>query len=601
MLWRFVLSRNNLTEEIKSRCNIIDIVGRYVQLKKTGSSYKGLCPFHDEKTPSFVVSESKQFYNCFGCGESGDVISFVMKIENIDFTSAVRKLAEEYGIDISQFGYRNESRKNQFFDMNREAAIFLYKNLSSTANPGASYMMNRGLSPKIMAKFGMGFAKDDWHDLHKYLLSKGYSEKMMNEAGLVSFSKGRYFDKFRNRVMFPIINTRGKVIGFGGRTLGDAGPKYLNSPESPVFSKKNNLYGLNITRNDISRKKQVVLVEGYMDLVSLYQHGITNVAASLGTALTSQQCMLLKRYAADVVISYDADNAGQKAALRAIELLRTAGLNARVLRIPDGKDPDEFINRHGKEEFEELIEKAMPYAEYRIFLAREKYDITNAQGRISFLKDVSRTLMNMSPVESDVYIKSISLELGISESALRREINRETEIASTQNRGMSEFEAERKNEISSAAQASNRATEGDESLQLHFLKLMIISPHYIKKVKDKGFIFEDPGCRRIYKLLESLYNDYSKIDIRMLEDSIIPEDSEIYEKIAKLRMDKDSCERVFDDCCAAADLAELKKRQYEILEIMNLSVESGSDGEQEKKLAEELMDIRNRINKLKGL
>ena len=421
------MSSNNIADEIKSRCNIVDIVGRYVELKKAGGSHKGLCPFHNEKTPSFVVSESKQFFYCFGCGASGDVISFLMKIENIDFHTAISKLAEEYGIQMDKFGYRKEGKKNEIYEMNREAAIFFYKNLTEKPNPGYEYMKRRGLNPKTIAKFGIGFAEDDWHGLMNHLLEKKYSEEMMLEAGLLSRSKGRSFDKFRNRVMFPIFNTRGKVIGFGGRTLGTDGPKYLNSPESSVFSKKNNLYGLNLTRQDINSSNCAILVEGYMDLVSLYRNGVTNVAASLGTALTEHQCSLLKRYTENVVLSYDADAAGQKAALRGIELLKAAGISARVLHISDGKDPDEFITKNGRQAFQALVDQALPYADYKISVAREKYDLSTSQGSIGFLKEIRDILSGLSPVEADVYIKKIARETKISESAIRREVNESDE------------------------------------------------------------------------------------------------------------------------------------------------------------------------------
>ena len=299
---------SGIAEEIKSRCNIIDVVGRYVKLQRAGNSYKGLCPFHNEKTPSFNVDEDRGFYHCFGCGESGDVISFIQKIENIDFITAISKLAEEFGIDMENYGYRDESKKNRIYEMNREAARFYFKNLTNSANQGYDYIIQRELDVEAVKKFGLGFAHDEWHELLDYMTEKGYTAEELLAAGLVSFSKGKYYDKFRNRVIFPIINTRGKIIGFGGRDLGNKGPKYLNSPESAAFSKQNNLFGLNLSREEISKQDFAIIVEGYMDVVSLYKNGVCNVVASLGTALTENQCKLLKRYTNNIILSYDADN-----------------------------------------------------------------------------------------------------------------------------------------------------------------------------------------------------------------------------------------------------------------------------------------------------
>ena len=395
---------NNIVDEIKSRCSIVDVIGRYVTLKRAGNSHKGLCPFHNEKTPSFIVSESKQVFKCFGCGESGDVISFMMKIENLDFQTAVSKLCDMYGIDMDKFGFKNEGHKNKIFEMNRDAALYYFGNLTGKANEGYAYMQKRGLDPKTITKFGIGFAENRWNGLTDHLKSKGYSEDLMYQGGLVSKSEktGRYFDKFRNRVMFPIFNTRGKVIGFGGRDLGKDGPKYLNSPESAVFSKKHNLYGLNVTRQDIINKDYVIVVEGYMDLVSLYRNGITNVAATLGTALTDNQCQLLKRYTDNVVLSYDSDTAGQNAAMRGLQLLHENGLKAKVVHVTEGKDPDDFVRKRGKDAFLELIDGALSYIDYIVSVLRKRYDLSTNEGVIDFLKELKPFINRLSPVEADI-------------------------------------------------------------------------------------------------------------------------------------------------------------------------------------------------------
>lgn len=584
------MSSNSIVDEIKSRCNIVDLVGRYVELKRAGGSHKGLCPFHNEKTPSFVVSESKQFFYCFGCGASGDVISFLMKIENIDFQTAVSKLAEEYHIEMDKFGYRNEQKKNQIYEMNREAALFFYKNLTEKANPGYEYMKRRGLDPRTMARFGIGFAPDDWHSLMDHLTKKNYSESLMNEAGLVSRSKGRTFDKFRNRVIFPIFNTRGKVIGFGGRALGDDNPKYLNSPESSVFSKKNNLYGLNITRQDINRSNCAILVEGYMDLVSLYRHGVTNVAASLGTALTEQQCSLLKRYTENVVLAYDADQAGQKAALRGIELLKKSGISAKVLRISDGKDPDEFISKNGRRAFETLVEQALPYAEFRISVIREKYDISSSEGSIGFLREIRSLLSELSPVEADIYIKKIAAETHISESAIRREVN-EAEQAGRRTAVRSR-NWDTRDGAGLSGREKPKANQGNRVLQMHLIKLLSVNPDYFEKIKDYEFVFEDPAFYRIYQMIKNVYFEDSEVDINKVSDSLLPEDDSLFREALEKVIFPENSDQVLSECIATIRTEQLRKRQEEILNILTFLTEEDGDREKADALTKELMELQ---------
>ena len=600
------MSSSNIADEIKSRCNIVDIVGRYVDLKRSGSSLKGLCPFHGEKTPSFNVSESRQFFYCFGCGASGDVITFLMKIENIDFHTAVSKLAEEYGIDMDKFGYRNESRKNKIYEMNREAAVFYYKNLTEKPNPGYEYMKRRGLDPRTIARFGIGFAEDDWHALRDHLSGKKYSEELMLEAGLLSQSKGRTYDKFRNRVMFPIFNTRGKVIGFGGRTLGENGPKYLNSPESSVFSKKNNLYGLNLTRNEINRSNCAILVEGYMDLVSLYRNGVTNVAASLGTALTEHQCALLKRYTQNVILSYDADAAGQKAALRGIELLKRAGIDGRVLHISEGKDPDEFITKNGREAFLKLADRALPYADYKISVIRGRHDISTTAGGIAFLKEIRGLLSELSPVEADVYIKKIAAETGISESAIRREVNDAAENGETGGRDAppaASAPAQGAGDSYSAPgggrRNAGRRAEGGEALQMHFVKLASVNPDYLEQMEPYEFIFEDPAYERIYRMIKDVYREDSEVDINKVSDSLLPEDDALFKEALEKVVFPENSDQVFQECVAKIRYEKLRKREEEILNALTFLTEEAEDQSRADDLTRELIELQRTMQNIK--
>ena len=411
-----------ILEQIKSQNDIVDVISERVRLKKAGRNFTGLCPFHNEKTPSFSVSQEKQIYKCFGCGEAGNVISFVMKDKNLPFIEAVKYLANRANIPL-KLGNGEQSQSNRkkelLYKVNVEAAKFFFSNLMNNQN-AKEYFLNRGIKEETIKKFGLGYANDSWNSLMFYLRKKGINDGLLEEAGLISVNKekGRKYDRFRNRVMFPVFDYQGKVIGFGGRVLDDSKPKYLNSPETLVFQKGTNLYGLNFALKHNMSERYFVIVEGYMDLISLHQYGITNVVASLGTALTINQARLLKRYADKVVISYDADLAGQMATLRGLEILRTAGFDVRVLSIPQGKDPDEYVRSNGREAFLKLINNAEPLIDYRIKKAEEGIDFKNSQSVILYSKRIMDIISDLDPIEKDVYIKKASENTGIKEQAL---------------------------------------------------------------------------------------------------------------------------------------------------------------------------------------
>lgn len=415
-------------EEIKSRSDIVKVISDYIKVQQSGSNYKGLCPFHGEKTPSFYINTSKQIYKCFGCGEGGDVINFIMKIENLEFMDAVKLLAKDCGIEINtnmdeQSKIRMEKIK-KFQDINTEAARYYFSNLIKDKNYGYEYLRKRGLDDKIIKKFGLGYAPKAWTNLMDYLISKGYDKNTLVECGLVTYKENgnKYYDRFINRVIFPIFDYRGNVIGFGGRVLDDALPKYLNSPDTLAFNKKYNLYGLNFARKNISNRT-MILVEGYMDLISLYQYGIRNVCATLGTALTLEQGKLLKRYVDNVVISYDSDEAGVKATLRAIDILTSANINVKVLNLKDVKDPDEFIRKYGLVEYQQAIENAVHYIKYKIVQCKKNYDLTKDEDRLKFTKESTKIIKTLkSAVDIDYYIKFLSLESKISEDSLKKEV-----------------------------------------------------------------------------------------------------------------------------------------------------------------------------------
>lgn len=409
-------------ERIKQENDIVEIVSETVKLKRAGRNYMGLCPFHNDKSPSFSVSQDKQIYKCFACGEAGNVITFVMKQRNMNFIEAVKYLADKVNIPLNLGNGETSQtarKKEIIYKLNVETGRFFFNNLVADKN-AKEYFLNRGIKESTIRRFGLGYSKDSWHSLIYHLKKKGFNENQMLEAGVIlrSEQKGNVYDRFRNRVMFPVFDIKGRVIGFGGRVLDDSKPKYLNSPETLVFQKGTNLYGLNFAIKDKMEERYFIIVEGYMDCISLHQYGITNVVASLGTALTVNQARLLKRYADKVIISYDADVAGQTATMRGLDILREAGFDVRVLTIPQGKDPDEFVRTNGKDAFLKLIKNATPLITYRLKRAEEGIDFKNGESLITYGERVTEILADLNPVEKDVYIKNISEDTGLKEQSL---------------------------------------------------------------------------------------------------------------------------------------------------------------------------------------
>ena len=418
----------SVIQEITERTDIADLVSRYVNLKRSGNDLLGLCPFHSEKTPSFRVTPAKQMFYCFGCQKGGGAVHFLMQIENLTFVDAVKKLGAECGVVVSDdrsADDKAEKKRKAIFAANKEAARFFYSCLSKDIGLSArQYLKNRQLSPEIIKKFAIGYAPDSWDSLKKHLMSMGFSENDLVEGGLLSRTeRGSTYDRFRNRVMFPILDITGNVIGFGGRVLDDSKPKYLNTADTPVFDKSANLYALNYAKND--KNGQVIVVEGYMDVVTLYQHGIERAVASLGTALTSRQARLLKRYAKEVVLCYDGDGAGVKAAHRAIGLLREAEVKARVITLNGAKDPDEYCKKFGVDKFLASIEGAKTPVLYKIAALKENYDLSLPEQQAEFLIAVSDEIAALKePVERDVYTREIARNYSISEEALANQVKK---------------------------------------------------------------------------------------------------------------------------------------------------------------------------------
>ena len=422
---------DSFLQELKLRSDITEIASSYVNLKRHGRNMVGLCPFHGEKTPSFnIYTESGSFY-CFGCGAGGDVITFIMKIENLDYVEAVKFLAQRAGMEMPENTYDDSLSKlrMRIYEANREAARFFHATLlSQRGQSGLNYLRGRALSDRTIRHFGLGFADDDWNSLCNHLKSKGLSEYEIYSANLAFKRKNGngIYDRFVNRVMFPIIDLRGNVIAFGGRIMTDEKPKYLNTSDTPVFKKSENLFSLNNAKS--SGTRTLILCEGYMDVIALNQAGFTNAVATLGTALTNEQAVLMKRYADEVIICYDADGAGQKATARAIDILRNAGLPIKILTVPSGKDPDEFIRSKGENgpaAFKLLIEKCGNDIEYRLMKLKENYNLNTTDGKVAFLNEAVKIVATIeSPIERDVFASKLCAELEIDKNAFLEQISK---------------------------------------------------------------------------------------------------------------------------------------------------------------------------------
>ena len=423
---------DDIIEEVRMKNDIVDVVSQYVKLTRRGSSYFGLCPFHNEKTPSFSVTPSKQMYYCFGCGAGGNVFNFVMEYENYSFGEALSHLADRAGVQLPRIEYSSEARekakqRETLLEINRQAAQYFYYQLRRESGQiGYRYFTDRGLSDETIRKFGLGYSDKFSDDLYKFLKGKGYGDDQLRDSGLFNVDERHgMYDKFWNRVIFPIMDVNNRVIGFGGRVMGEGKPKYLNSPETKIFDKSRNLYGLNVART--SRKPYLILCEGYMDVISMHQAGFTNAVASLGTSLTSGHASLLKRYTQEVLLLYDSDEAGVKAALRAIPILREAGINSRVVDLKPHKDPDEFIKTEGAEAFLQRLDQAKDSFMFRVSVSEKDFPMEEPQGQNRFFERCARLLLELSDeLERNLYIEAIVRQYhryGISVEDLRKRVN----------------------------------------------------------------------------------------------------------------------------------------------------------------------------------
>ena len=576
-------------EDIKSTVSIAEVIGACVSLKRSGANYMACCPFHKEKTPSFSVNESKGFFHCFGCGESGDVIKFVEKYYNLDFPSAVEKLAAQYGITIEETRSREDSKNDEYYETNRLAARYFFECISKSANKGYDYISRRGIKPETIKKFGLGYAPDEWSGLTDRLTAAGVSKETLVALGLASEKDGKVFDKFRNRVIFPIINVRGKVIGFGGRNLGPEKPKYLNSNESSVYQKKLNLYGLNRSKDAIVKEGYVIIVEGYMDCISLFQSGIENVAASCGTALTPEQAKLLRRYAGKVVLCYDSDDPGIKAALRGIDVLREAGFEVRVLNVDEGKDPDEYVQKNGKDAFLQLLEeKTVSDIDYKVSILKNSFNLKDHTQGIKFFRALAHILHGLDPVEADIYIQKYSKEYLISEGALRREAEMSTEENKQNNfvRSVQTEEPAKKTAVSAA----------DVNLERMIIRLVMLKSSYYDTIKEYPEAFATEKGKIIGAAFSALYRPGEEFDRKTIESEISEESADLLSRILD-NVQIGDADKAFEDCVSKLESKRKDKRRAEIYTILEMSDSMPEDAVDQtliKQLLTELKALQNK-------
>ncbi|WP_019124700.1 DNA primase [Peptoniphilus grossensis] len=585
---------DNVLDEIRDRADIVDLIGEYVDLKRSGSNYMGLCPFHSEKTPSFSVSPSKSIFKCFGCGVGGDVITFIMKRENLNFPEAVEFLAEKYNVRLSEYKDENKEardKRNRLYDINREAAMHFLNNLSSSPK-AQKYLRDRGLSDKTIRAYGLGYSKDSWTDLYDHLTKLGYKEEELLDLNLISKSKnGNYIDRFRDRVMFPIINRNNKVIAFGARGFGDAKPKYLNSRETPIFHKGSNLFNMNIISRESSRQR-IILVEGYMDVISLYNSGINYSIASLGTSLTEDQAAIIKKMAKDIYICYDSDKAGINATSRAIDIFLSKSCKPKIIELEGGLDPDDFIKKYGMEGFENKIKSAISYIDFKIKILRENFNLEEAEGLSNFTLESAKILSSIkNPIERDIFVKEFSKKYNISYKAIENYIN-----YLNRNKINSEKKEKFKLKKNTNVVKSTKTRAQEELLSYSLLDNDIYD--YIKN-KIQVFYFTNAMTRASFEEIPKMFEEEMEVSefLNLLEKNRLI-DSYFKENILGIIKNIHVNEKIVDELIKTLERNYLQKEKERILENIDKL-----QGEEDKNLLldalKDLKEINLKLSELK--
>jgi len=600
-----------IIDEIRGKADIVEIISDYVSLKRQGKNYVGLCPFHLEDTPSFSVSPEKQIFYCFGCHKGGNVINFLMEQENLTFPEATQKLAEKVGVDLStkdtsSMDYGARSLKQRMLEMHELAAEFYHKIIvgEEQGKVALNYLKKREVTWDVINSFQLGYAPRSWDNLTKYLSSKGFSEEEMEQAGLVAKSaRGTFYDKFRDRLMFPIRDYRGKVIAFGGRVMGDELPKYLNSQETPIFNKSQNLYGLNLAAGFIRQFDEAVLMEGYMDVLAAHQFGIKNAVASLGTSLTPDQGKLLKRYTSNVIIAYDADTAGAKAASRGLEILQDLGFRVRVLRLPKGLDPDEFLHRYNYGAWVQLVQnKALGLVEYKLQIALGKYDVKTIQGKADVVKellpDIAKT---KSQVEKDQYIKLLAKTLDIPADSVYADLRQVKGIVEKTD-NFSREKHTNNTQVSISSISGKNKLNALALAEKNLCKLMVEDRMIFDLVEESlGLDFsEEEKIRGILHLVKHNYSDYDWLPATLVGRLDHPE---LKQFISQLFMEElpgnNNKELLVRDYIKTIKLYRLKKRIQEIHKVIHNHEHDLMTGDTMQLLQEYAM-LQQQVQQLKG-
>lgn len=549
-------------DDLRRRADIESTVSSYVSLKRKGKILTGLCPFHNEKTPSFTVYPETQSYYCFGCGNGGDVITFIRNIENLDYMEAVKLLADRHGVSMPQDGYDSglSKKRTEMYGANREAARFFHAKLySPEGRQGLEYFNSRGLTDDTIRRFGLGYAPDSWHDLENYLVSKGYSQQLLYEANIlrstVKNGKRYYYDAFKNRAMFPVIDLRGNVIAFSGRRIHDADSdrKYVNTSDTLVYKKGSNLFALNFAKK--SKSDSIILCEGNLDVISLHQAGFTNAVAGLGTALTEEQAHLLSHYAGEIFICYDSDEAGQKATRKAINILGKTTLKVRIIHMTGGKDPDEIIQKFGAEGFKRCLDSAANDVEFSLLSERSKYDISSPAGRSDYLKAAAAVLASLnSPVELDIYISRLSEEFSVNKDAVAAQvkIEREKRAKKQKNEFYREVrdsvinQGDKINKVNTQRAKALRAAKAEEILIASFMS----DPELYRKLESKltPELFVTDFNRRVFSAISERIKDGRPVGLSFFSSEFTPEEISVIARIETVSTDISNSVRECEDC-----------------------------------------------------
>ena len=585
-----------IINEVRQSNDIVDVISQYVHLKRSGRNFFGLCPFHNEKSPSFSVSPDKQIFHCFGCGVGGNVITFISKIEGLNFIETVQMLAERANIQLptleNSIDSKKEILKDKVYKVNEFTAEFYHQNLyKPQAKPAQEYVKKRQLSNETLKSFRIGFS-GRFDELYKELKKQGFNEEEILESGLVNKNdRGQYIDRYRNRLMFPICDARGKVIAFGGRVLDDSKPKYINSPENIVYSKGRNLFGLNVAKKGDT--KRLLIVEGYMDVISLHQRGITNVVAPLGTALTEQQGWLLRKNAEQIILSFDSDAAGLQAKLRALDILQNMGCDLRILQMEGAKDPDEYILKYGNVRFQALVDKALSVIEFKVKVLKKDLNLENINDKIKFLNEIAKLISNVdNNIEREVYIEKIAKEYDISKEAIYAEVNKLTykniksEKILEKSKPIITHRKEEKKEVS-------QTIKRRENTIISILLTGDLSIYEIIKQNIKPEDFQDEVNANIAK---KLYEEFEKgnSNINGIIDELEQEEQNQITMIMADDYEIDDLEKAIDDLIQTYQREKLNNRKFEILELLETT-----DSNQKKELEKELSDIIIRLAKIK--